>query len=489
MRIYSRDKKAQHPTQSFFHLRANDKSHGKLVRILNIHVSGARVNNFFSTMAITLQAQSSLPPDSQRFLDSLGFFGWQLGLERIKKLCQFFNQPQLKYPTVHIAGTNGKGSTAAMLAAMGKAAGLRTGLYTSPHLVQLNERIQVNGAPVSFQEIEDILQNCRMLMEKMQATYFEALTVIAFQIFAQRNVELAIIETGLGGRLDATNVVQPEVSVITTIGLEHQKYLGRTLAAIAREKAGIIKKNVPCVSGARQEAAREQIRQRCRQLRAPLYELSEHADIKDISASPNGLQFTLASSHFNLNLIDVACALHGRHQANNAALAILAVSLLREKSFSMPDDVIRRGLQTAYWPARLQVLPTQPAIIVDAAHNADGMRVLARNLRESFKFRRLLVVMGLLEDKTLAPIFRAWQDLSPRFFFATPATDRARPAVQLAQAARGFGFNAKTFVTPAAAFVESRKICRDDDLLCITGSHYLIGELMRVGCLPLPYNN
>jgi len=436
-----------------------------------------------------LSSQPSLTPDSQRFLDGLGFFGWQLGLERIEKLCEYFGQPQLKYPTVHIAGTNGKGSTAAMLAAIGKAAGLRTGLYTSPHLVQLNERIQIDGAPVSFQEIEEALKSCRGLIEKMQATYFEALTVIAFQIFAQRKIELAIIETGLGGRLDATNVVQPEASVITTIGLEHQKYLGRTLAAIAREKAGIIKKNVACVSGVRQEAARQPIRQRCRQLHAPLYELSEHADIKNISALPNGLQFSLASSSFNINLIEVTCALAGRHQANNAALAILAVGRLREKNFLIDDAAIRRGLQTAYWPARLQVLQTQPAIIVDAAHNADGMRVLARNLQESFKFRRLLVVMGLLEDKTLPPIFRAWQDLSPRFFFATPASDRARPAAPLAQAARDLGFAAGAFDSPAAAFAGARKICRDDDLLCITGSHYLIGALMQDGCIPLPYNN
>jgi len=395
----------------------------------------------------------------------------------------------LKYPTVHIAGTNGKGSTAAMLAAIGQAAGLRTGLYTSPHLVRLNERIQINGAPVSFLEIEDGLKSCRALIEKIQATYFEALTIIAFQIFAQRKIELAIIETGLGGRLDATNVVQPEVSVITSIGLEHQKYLGRTLAAIAREKAGIIKKNVACVCGVRQQSARAPIRRRCRQQRAPLYECSEHADMKNISVSPNGLQFTLALSHFNLNLIDVACALRGRHQANNAALAILAARLLREKNFSMTDDAIRRGLQTAYWPARLQVLPTQPAIIVDAAHNADGMRVLAQALSETFSHRRLLVVMGLLADKSLPPIFRAWQNLSPQFFFATPASERARPAAQLAQAAKEFGFKARAFDSPAAAFREAQQMCRDDDLLCLTGSHYLIGALMQEGLIPLPYNN
>ncbi len=431
----------------------------------------------------------ALTPDSQRFLDNLGFFGWQLGLQRIEKLCEFFGQPQLKYPTVHIAGTNGKGSTAAMLAAIGQAAGLRTGLYTSPHLVRLNERVQINGVPVSFQEIEDVLASCRTLIEKMQATYFEALTIIAFQIFAQRKVELAIIETGLGGRLDATNVVQPEVSVITSIGLEHQKYLGRTLAVIAAEKAGIIKKNVPCVSGVRQPMARPPIRRRCRQQRAPLYELSECCALQNISAQPGGLQFSLTSPRFDLNLINLISALRGRHQAGNAALAVLASRLLREKKIAIPDEAIRRGLQTAYWPARLQVLPTRPTIVIDAAHNADGMRVLTRALPETFSYRRLLVVMGLLTDKALPPIFRAWRHLLPQFFFAAPASERARSAAQLAQAAKNCGFKAKAFDSPAAAFRAARQICRAEDLLCLTGSHYLIGALMQEGLIPLPYKN
>lgn len=431
----------------------------------------------------------ALTPNSQRFLDGLGFFGWQLGLQRIEKLCEFFDQPQLKYPTIHIAGTNGKGSTAAMLAGIAQAAGLRTGLYTSPHLVRLNERVQINGAPVSFQEIEDVLASCRVLIEKMQATYFEALTIIAFQIFAQRKVELAIIETGLGGRLDATNVVQPEVSVITSIGLEHQKYLGQTLAAIAREKAGIIKKNVACVSGVRQKSARETIHRRCRQQHAPLYELSEYCVLQNISAQPAGLQFSLASPYFDLNFINLVNALRGRHQANNAALAILAARLLREKKIAIADAAIRRGLQTAYWPARLQVLSTRPTIVVDAAHNADGMRVLTQALPETFSYRRVLVVMGLLKDKSLPPIFRAWQDLSPHFFFATPASERARPAAQLASAAKASGFKARAFDSPAAAWRAARQLCRTEDLLCLTGSHYLIGALMQEGLIPLPYKN
>ncbi len=438
-------------------------------------------------MAIISSTQISLSTDAQRFLDGLGFFGWQLGLERIEKLCKFFGQPQLKYSTVHLAGTNGKGSTAAMLAAIGKAAGLRTGLYTSPHLVHLNERIQIDGAPVSFQEIEEALQSCRPLVESIQATYFEVITAIAFTIFAQHDVELAIIETGLGGRLDATNVVQPEVTVITTIGLEHQRYLGHTLAQIAGEKAGIIKKGVPCVSGVQPKAARARILERCQNLEAPFYDLREQSKIDKIEIRANGLRFTIRLPNFDFGLTEVDCALTGRHQVNNAALVILTAALLREKKIPIDAGAIRRGLQTAYWPARLQVVQQHPTILVDAAHNADGMRVLVRHLAEAFTRKGLLVVMGLLEDKALPPIFRAWKKLQPHFFFATPPTSRARPASQLAQTARKFGFVAEAVDSPTQAFARARKNCRDDDLLCVTGSHYLIGELMKEKLLPTPY--
>ena len=438
-------------------------------------------------MTITLQASASLTSDTQNFLDRLGFFGWQLGLERIEKLCAYFGQPQLKYPTVHIAGTNGKGSTSAMLAAMGKAAGLRTGLFTSPHLVHLNERIQIDGVPVAFEEIEEVLQSCRPLIESLQATYFEALTVIAFQIFAQHHVELAIIETGLGGRLDATNVVRPEVTVITTIGLEHQEYLGDTLAKIVREKAGIIKPKTPCVSGVRQKKAREPMIKQCQKLDAPFYDVQTQVIIQNLAAREDGLRFNATSADFALDLKDLHCNLPGDHQAHNAALAILTAALLRQAKIPLPDEAIRRGLQNVHWPARLQVLQSHPTILVDAAHNADGMRVLIRNLRGIFSYRRLFVIMGLLEDKALLPIFRAWRPLRPQFFFATPPTKRGRPAGQLASTAKQLGLQAEIFSTSVEAFQNARAKCEKEDLLCVTGSHYLIGALMEGNCLPLPY--
>jgi dihydrofolate synthase/folylpolyglutamate synthase len=430
--------------------------------------------------------QTALTSDTQRFLDRLGFFGWQLGLERIEKLCQFFGQPQLSYPTVHIAGTNGKGSTAAMLAAITNAAGLRTGLYTSPHLVELNERIQIDGVPVAYGEIENTLRHCRPLAESLQATYFEILTAIALAIFAQRRVDVAIIETGLGGRLDATNVVQPQLTIITTIGLEHQRYLGRTLAQIAGEKAGIIKHGVPCISGVRQKSARERILEQCRQRDTPFYDLHEQAKIKNIDISTTGLKLAIELPDFGLRLTDLECSLTGRHQANNAALAVLAAALLRKQHFSIGNEAISHGLKSVCWPARFQLIRRKEMILIDAAHNADGMRALTRNVAEIFPQRRLLVVMGLLRDKPLRPILRIWQELQPRFFFATPPTERARAALHLAQAAKSLGFMAEALDSSVEAFECARRNCGDEDILCVTGSHYLIGELMKLKLLPYP---
>jgi dihydrofolate synthase/folylpolyglutamate synthase len=281
--------------------------------------------------------------------------------------------------------------------------------------------------------------------------------------------------------------VQPEVTIITSIGLEHQKYLGRTLAQIAGEKAGIIKKGVPCVSGVRQKAASKKIIEQCRKLKAPFYDLPEQSHINKIEVHPTNLRFTIQLPNLNFNLTDLNCALTGRHQANNAGLAILTAVLLREKNFAIDADAIHRGLQATHWPARLQIVQQRPTILVDAAHNADGMRVLVRHLAETFSWKRLPVVMGLLEDKTLPPILKVWKNLRPHFVFATPPTDRARPAAQLAKAAKALGFAAEAVDSPAEAFTRGRADCGADDLLCVTGSHYLIGELMKAELLPAPY--
>ncbi|MDZ7349448.1 MAG: bifunctional folylpolyglutamate synthase/dihydrofolate synthase [candidate division KSB1 bacterium] len=424
---------------------------------------------------------------TQAYLNKLGFFGWQLGLQRIRRLARFLGNPQRAFPCVHLAGTNGKGSTAAMLTAIAQAAGLRVGLYTSPHLVHLNERIQINGVPISGHDFEELLRSCRSRIDAWQATYFEVLTALAFKYFAEQQVDLAIIETGLGGRLDATNIILPEISIITSIALEHQNYLGRTLAAIAAEKAGIIKPKRPCLSGVLPPTAAAVVAARCRELRAPLLEVRRRAKVSKMRLAVTGTRFDLrlpadeiAYSALQLNLL-------GAHQVRNAALAVCAASLLRRAGFPLSDEAIRAGLSHTHWPARLQLLPGQPNTLLDAAHNPHGMRVLTQTIQTLFPGRPVKVVMALMQDKSAARVLRLWQPLQPACFFATVASDRARPGRELLQHARALGLRARAFDHSEQALQAARALCRDNDLLCVTGSHYLLGELMRAGSLPDPY--
>lgn len=426
--------------------------------------------------------------DTLRYLDSLGFLGWQLGLERIEKLCAFWGNPHLRYPVVHIAGTNGKGSTAAMLAAIGQAAGLRTGLYTSPHLVHPRERMRVNGVPISAEELESLIQASRHEIEALRATYFEVLTAIAFHWFAEQRVELAIIETGLGGRLDATNVVVPEVTVITAIGLEHQEYLGRTLGLIAKEKAGIIKAGAPCVSGVRARAARAVIAAACAARNAHFIEAHAETRRRNVRLSETGTAFRLQAEQLGLAAgLDFQLNLLGRHQVDNAVLAIWAAHILEKRGLAINEAARVAGLAQVHWPARLQMLAGSPRVLIDAAHNADGMRTLVRSLRVLFPTRRFKTVLGLLKDKALAQVLRAWGEVNVEFFFAPVKNERALAPEHMQVEAKRLGFTAYACASARAAFAAAHAQCSSEDMLCVAGSHYLIGELMEEGVLPYPY--
>lgn len=429
----------------------------------------------------------NLSSGTQAYLDKLGFFGWQLGLQRSKALSRHFGHPERLFPSVHLAGTNGKGSTSAMLAAIAQAAGLRTGLYTSPHLVHLNERIQINGKPISTRAFETLLRGCRSTVDELQATYFEVLTAIAFKYFAEQQVDLAVIETGLGGRLDSTNIITPELSIITSIGLEHQNYLGKNLAEIAGEKAGIIKRHRPCISGVRQPQAAAVLAAACRKRGARLIEAHKFIKIGSPRYSREGTEFHAKSDRLGFDYANVRTNLLGPHQVKNAALAIAAARLLHNAGFNLDEQAVRKGLAQTHWPARMQLRNGAPDLLLDAAHNADGMRVLTETLARLFPGQRIKIVLSLMNDKAVAKVLRPWQKLNAEFFFAAAATARARPAGDLLQQARALGLPGKAYDSAGKAFAAARASCRKNDLLCVAGSHYLIGELMQQGLLPYPY--
>ncbi len=443
--------------------------------------------DFISVIKFMLDRLQGMRADTLRYLDSLGFLGWQLGLERIEKLCAFWGNPHASYPVVHIAGTNGKGSTAAMMSAIGQAAGLRVGLYTSPHFAHPRERIQINGVPISGQEFEQAIQSCRHVVDSLQATYFEVLTAIAFHWFDEQRVDLAIIETGLGGRLDATNVVVPEVAIITSIALEHQQYLGKTLALIAKEKAGIIKTDRPCVSGVKTKSARAVIAAECEMKNAAFIDVYAEVRRFNVQLSETGTTFRLRAARLGPDFQQYHLNLLGRHQIDNALLAIAASPILQERGLPITAAACSNGLKQVHWPGRMQLLETSPRMLVDAAHNADGMRKLARSIRALFPQRPIKVVMSLLQDKALAQALRAWGSLQAEIFFATAASDRAFSSEQMRAEAQRLELLSHACATAREAFESARASCAAEDLLCVAGSHYLIGELMEEGLLPYPY--
>lgn len=436
---------------------------------------------------VMVRLKMNLSSSTQAYLDKLGFFGWQLGLQRSIALSRFFGRPERSFPSVHLAGTNGKGSTSAMLAALAQAAGLRVGLYTSPHLVHLNERIQINGKPISTRAFEALLRSCRPTVDKLKATYFEVLTAIAFKYFAEQQVDLAVIETGLGGQLDSTNIITPELSIITSIGLEHQDYLGKNLAEIAGEKAGIIKRHRPCISGVRQPQAAAVIATACRKQRARFIEAHKFIKISSPRYSREGTEFHARSDRLGFDYAKVRTNLLGSHQVKNAALAIAAARLLHNAGFNLNERAVREGLAQTHWPARMQLVHGDPELLLDAAHNADGMRVLTQTLARLFPGRRVKIVLSLMNDKAVAPVLRPWQKLHAEFFFTAAATARARPASDLLQQAHAMSLRGRAYDAAGQAFAAARASCRKNDLLCVAGSHYLIGELMQQGLLPYPY--
>ena len=429
--------------------------------------------------------------EATEYLFGLRRFGWRPGLATVERLLTLVGDPQAELPCIHIGGTNGKGSTAAMLDAMCRAAGRRTGLYTSPHLLSFTERIRVDGAPIDEAEIIALTKRLKAIASGHFApetsqppdgclphpTFFEMTTAMAFLHFRRRAVDLAVIEVGLGGRLDATNVVRPRVAAITNIALEHQEYLGRTPAEIAREKAGIIKAGVPVVIGAQGEALTV-IRETAARLGAPLTVVSEsyHWVIRE-----SGLArqiFDLRGPRGRHEGLSIPLA--GRHQVENAVLALAVAETLVEHGISLDEEAIRRGLAEVKWPGRLQVVQERPRIVLDGAHNPAGAEVLAAFLAERrAEFHRLVLVFGVLKDKDWRAMLAEVGPLADDIILTQPPTARAADPTDLLPVAREFAR-----VTIASDLTEALRLARasarEEDTILVTGSLYTVAAALRI---------
>ncbi len=414
-----------------------------------------------------------------------------LNLDRMRALLARLGNPQNRLRILHIAGTKGKGSTSAMLASVLRRAGYRTGLFTSPHLCRVEERFQVDGAPITAAELTTLLNEVRRAAAgapRPAITFFEAATAVGFLHFVRRRVDAAVVEVGLGGRFDSTNVCRPAVAVITSISLDHTRQLGDRVAMIAMEKAGIVKPGRPTLSGATAAEARLVIERICRERGSPLRQLGVdfHYDYEPghIEGEPGGVsprrdQPARVRVRTRRVWPWLELSLLGEHQAANAALAVACIEQLLEAGWVIPDAAVAAGLAATDWPARMEVVGRRPLVVLDCAHNTASAEALVRTLRESFPPCRRLLIFAASNDKDLAGMFRI---LGPHFahVFLTPYLGSARSTSpeRLAEVLRAVeGPPSMQCAAPAAAWEAARAAAGPDDLICITGSVFLAGEM------------
>ena len=333
-------------------------------------------------------------------------------LHNIGAICERMGHPERAYATVHVAGTNGKGSTAAMLASILQASGLRCGLYTSPHLLRINERIRLDGVDISDEEFADTFTRVHVVIEALltsgtlsaHPTYFECVTAMAFDFFARAGAEIAVIEVGMGGRLDSTNVIVPEVAVITQVDFDHENFLGHSIEEIAAEKAGIIKPGAWVVSAAENPIAKQVIQRRAAEQHARLVEIDDACPVSNLSTRDEFYSFGLALSDQldgSKPELQIAMPLAGRFQVRNAVTSIAAARLLAERGFAITPEAIVRGIESVRWPGRLERLQARPDVYLDGTHNPAGARELLAFWHEHLAGRRIHLIYGAMRDKAI----------------------------------------------------------------------------------------
>ncbi len=426
------------------------------------------------------------------YLDSLQFHKIKLGLDAMQSFLTKVSRPEKGMQFVHIAGTNGKGSVSVNLVSILGHAGYKVGLFTSPHLSSVRERFRINEEYISEEKFAEIATRVRQVLGEDMITYFEFTTALALLWFAESNVDLVVLETGLGGRLDATNVIVPMVSVITNVSMDHEAYLGDNLKSISFEKAGIIKKGIPVVSGAANDISLEVIKERCQEEEAPLYLYGRDFN----SLSETGNMWCWSSDHNNLrqkSYSGLRCGMKGDYQKSNSSLAIAVLQILQNNGFGCTEDDVREGLAEVRWPGRLEHIvlgksdrkimeadknADQIHYLIDGAHNPAGVESLVKTLSEDYSYNRLIVVWGAMEDKDLRFTVSLIGNMATIIVLTQPEGERAANPSQLLDVlpddlkSRG---HLIANVKDALLFAEEQ--AQSGDLIVVAGSLYLIGEV------------
>ena len=407
-------------------------------------------------------------------------------LANITTLCERLGQPQREFQSVHVAGTNGKGSTAAMLDSILRAAGLRTGLYTSPHLERINERIRLDGREISDADFAGTFTRLHKVIEELLAagklaahpTFFECVTALAFEFFAREGSQFAVCEVGMGGRLDATNILVPEVAVITQIDFDHENYLGHSIQEIAAEKAGIIKPGARVVSAAEHLIARVAIRRRVAEQSAFLVEIENEFYIENITTHEGCFTFTAVSNSSGASIL-LNVPLPGRFQVRNALTALAAARMLAERGAPIDDDAIARGIASTVWPGRLERIAGKPEIYFDGAHNPSGAREIVVFWETHLPGRNIYLIYGALRDKAVDEIAGLLFPHAAAVILTSPAQSRAISASVLAEMTAHHARQLEVIPDPNLAFERALELASPDDVIFVTGSLYLVGDLRR----------
>jgi dihydrofolate synthase / folylpolyglutamate synthase len=407
-----------------------------------------------------------------QYLFNLQKFGIKFGLSNTENILKAFGNPHMGQRYIHIAGTNGKGSVATFMGSILQEAGYKVGTYISPHLVRFTERFRINGEEISREKTTQLINELQAAFNPDEPpTFFEAVTSMAILHFAREKTDIAIMEVGMGGRLDATNVITPLVTGITNISMEHQEYLGNRLSLIAREKAGVMKKGINVVTAVTQPQVIEQFKAIAEEIGAPLWRVGK--DIK-YRSSPTGLHFFGQTR----NIKGLQLGLRGIHQARNAALALGMMEQIETKGFPHTTDQIREGLKKADWPGRMQVIRKNPTILLDGAHNVAAVRALARSIQSDFSYNRLILVIGIMADKDIPTLLRAIVPISDRVFYTRPVYSRAADPHVLMEKARPLNTPGEAIFSLREAIEKAKKIASTRDLIVICGSLFTVGEAL-----------
>ncbi len=423
--------------------------------------------------------------EAMNYISSVGKFGSNYGLERTFRILELLGNPHEKLKMIHIAGTNGKGSTTAMITKVLRGYGYKVGMYTSPYLEEFEERIQINGENIEKDKLVKLLEQVKVAIKKVieegfeHPTEFEIITALMFLHFYNEKVDYAVIEVGLGGRLDSTNVIIPKVSVITSISLDHVNILGDNLKDIAKEKTGIIKEKVPVVLYPQEKDAEEVVLKASKEKNSKIYLLKKE-DCRLIDINNDKLYQNVEVKSIK-NTYNIKLPLLGEHQILNLSVALNTIETLFEKeNIIINRELIEKSLEDVKWIGRLEVLRKKPTVVIDGAHNIDGIRALRKNVEKYFKYKKLYLLLGILADKQVKEMVKEITPIAEKVYALTPNSDRAELCEDLKKEILEYNSNTVALENYEEAFELTLKEAEEDDLILISGSLYMIGDMRKI---------